>query len=59
MDCRLLVPNIDDLDALIATHPNHVWSYNFVTDRTRGGRPLKLLTVVDEYTRGCLAIAVQ
>ena len=38
---------------------NHVWAYDFVFDRTREGRPLKLFTVVDEYTgrvpddRGC------
>ena len=37
---------------------NHVWAYDFVFDRTRDGRPLKLLTVVDEFTRECLAIDV-
>ena len=42
-----------------AEHPNHVWSYDFVMDRTQDGRPLKLLTIVDEYTRECLAIAVR
>ena len=35
---------------------NHVWAYDFVFERTREGRPLKLLTVVDEFTRQCLAI---
>ncbi len=40
-------------------YPNHVWSYDFVMDRTKDGRPLKLLTVLDEYTRECLAIEVQ
>ena len=39
-------------------HRNHVWAYDFVFDRTRKGRPLKILTVVDEYTRECLAIEV-
>ena len=39
--------------------PNHVWSYDFVADRTSEGRPLKMLTVVDEYTRECLAIDVE
>ena len=39
--------------------PNHVWSYDFVADRTSDGRPLKMLTVVDEYTRECLAIDVE
>ena len=31
-----------------AEYPNHVWSYNFVMDRTQGGRPLKLLTIIDD-----------
>ena len=39
-------------------HRNHVWAYDFVFDRTRQGRPLKLLNVVDEFTRQCLAIEV-
>jgi len=39
-------------------HRNHVWAYDFVFDRTHDGRPLKLLTVVDEYSRECLAIRV-
>ena len=33
----------------------HVWAYDFVAERTPGGRPLKILTVVDEYSRECLA----
>jgi transposase InsO family protein len=37
-------------------HRNHVWSYDFLMDRTEDGRPLKLLVVIDEYTRECLAI---
>ena len=40
-------------------HRNHVWSYDFVSDRTVDGRPLKMLTVIDEYTRECLAIDVK
>lgn len=39
-------------------HKNHVWSYDFVATRTHDGRPLRLLTVLDEYTRECLAIVV-
>ncbi len=39
-----------------AEHQNHVWSYDFLMDRTEDGRQLKLLPVVDEYTRECLAI---
>ena len=41
-----------------ALHPNHVWTYDFVFDRCANGQQLKLLTVVDEYTRECLAIKV-
>jgi putative transposase len=37
---------------------HHVWSYDFVADRTDDGRPLRMLTVLDEYTRECLAIVV-
>jgi len=43
---------------LHATHANHVWAYDFVHDRTEDGRRLKILTVVDEFTRECLAIEV-
>ena len=39
-------------------HPGHVWSYDFVADRTHNGRTLRLLTVIDEFTRECLAIRV-
>jgi putative transposase len=35
-----------------------VWAYDFVADRTVDGRPLKMLTVIDEFTRQCLAISV-
>ena len=38
--------------------PNHVWSWDFVMDRTDDGRPIKILTLIDEYTRECLAIHV-
>ena len=37
---------------------NHVWSYDFVAARTHDGRSLRLLTLIDEYTRECLAIRV-
>jgi putative transposase len=37
---------------------DHVWGYDFVAERTSDGRALKILTVVDEYTRECLAIHV-
>ena len=41
-----------------ATHRNHVWSYDFLADRTEDGRQLKLLAVLDEFTRECLALEV-
>ncbi|MAI69457.1 MAG: hypothetical protein CMM01_00875 [Rhodopirellula sp.] len=41
-----------------ARYKNHVWSYDFVTDRTEDGRQLRLLVVIDEFTRECLAIEV-
>ena len=40
-------------------HRNHVWAYDFLAVRTTDGRLLKLLTIVDEYTRECLAIDVE
>ena len=40
------------------THANHVWSYDFVQTRTSDGRPIRCLTLIDEYTRECLAIMV-
>jgi putative transposase len=41
-----------------ATHPNHVWTYDFVLDACLRGTPLKVLTVMDEFTREGLAIEV-
>jgi len=38
--------------------PNHVWSYDFVEDRTHNGRKFRMLNVIDEFTRECLAIRV-
>ena len=42
-----------------AEHRNHVWSYDFVSARTHDGRTLRLLTLLDEVTRECLAIRVE
>ena len=39
-------------------HPNHVWSYDFVEDRTHDGRKFRMLNVIDEYTHECLAIRI-
>ena len=38
--------------------PNHVWSYDFVMARTHDGKAFRMLTIIDEYTRECLAIEV-
>jgi len=46
--CTRLRPLYDD----------HVWSYDFIHDRTRDGRGIRILTVIDEYTRECLALKV-
>ena len=39
-------------------HRNHVWSYDFVADRTSDGRPIRMLNIVDEYSRECLKIQI-
>jgi hypothetical protein len=41
---------------LRATHPNHVWSYDFVFIRDAYGGKIRMLTMIDEYTRRCLTI---
>jgi putative transposase len=40
-------------------HKDHVWSYDFVASRTADGRAFKILTILDEYTRECMAILVE
>ena len=40
-------------------HRHHVWFYDFVMDRTHDGRAFRMLTVIDEYSRECLAIRVE
>ncbi len=39
-------------------HRNHVWSYDFVATRTSDGRAVRMLNIIDEYTRECLDISV-
>jgi putative transposase len=39
-------------------HKDHVWSYDFVAARLANGRPIRMLNIIDEYTRECLSIAV-
>lgn len=41
-----------------AEFKNQVWAWDFVFDRTANGRPIKWLSIVDEYTRECLALEV-
>jgi len=41
-----------------AEHKNNVWAWDFLHDRTSDGRALKWFTVVDEYTRECVALEV-
>jgi transposase InsO family protein len=43
---------------LRAVRPNHVWSYDFLFDTTESGRTLKLMPILDEYTRECLVLDV-
>ncbi len=42
-----------------AEHKDHVWAWDFLHDRTSDGGPLKWFTLVDEYTRECLALEVR
>jgi len=44
---------------LRATHAKHVWSYDIVFDRTSDGRGLRILNVIDEFTRECMASIVE
>ena len=39
-------------------YPNHVWSFDFVETRTNDGRRLRLMTLIDEFSRRCLSIHV-
>jgi len=40
-------------------HQNHIWSVDFVHDKLSSGRPYKMLTVLDEYTRQALCVEVK
>jgi putative transposase len=42
-----------------ADYPNQVWAYDFVEDRTETGRKLRILTIVDEFTRRCIEVEVE
>ena len=43
---------------LRAEYPNHVWSYDFVEDRTHDARKYRMLNVVDEFTHKCIKIRI-
>lgn len=51
---RRIEPN--SIKRLRASKPNEVWSWDFVCDQTANGQSLRILSVVDEYTRQCICI---
>jgi transposase InsO family protein len=55
---RRLGTSENGITRLQARRIDHVWTYDFVKDQTLDGRSIKILTVVDEYTRECLALVV-
>ena len=55
---RRLWLNDGSIIRLRALYPDHVWSYDFVMTRTHDGRPIKILTLIDEFTREYLCIRV-
>lgn len=55
---RKRVRHIGGSAPLEATHTDHVWTYDFIHDRTEEGQLLRILTVEDEYTREGLAVMV-
>ncbi len=44
---------------LRAEHKHHVWSYDFVSDQTRDGRKVRMLNIIDEYSRTALSMEVR
>jgi transposase InsO family protein len=55
---RRRVPGHGPKPGLVASGKDDVWALDFAHDRTEDGRPLKILAVVDEHTRECLALIV-
>ena len=55
---RRLGSSVNSTLRLKALHKNHVWCWDFIHDRDVRGRPLKWLSIVDEFTRECLALEV-
>ncbi len=39
-----------------AKYPDHVWTYDFMDDMTEKGNPIRILNVIDEFTRECLEV---
>jgi putative transposase len=56
---RRLGPGANSCVRRPAEYKNHVWTWDFLHDRTSDGGPLKWFTLVDEYTRECLALEVR
>jgi len=52
---RRLFLNDGSCTRLRAERKNHVWSYDFVEDKTYNGKKIRILNIIDEYTRECLA----
>ena len=46
---------VSTAERLKAERPRHVWSWDFVEDQTENGSRFRILTLIDEYTRECLA----
>ncbi len=56
---RLLGVGENGVSRRRAEYKDHVWSYDFVMDQTEDGRALKMMPIVDEYTRECLYVEVE
>ena len=57
--CKIRRARPPQAERVRATKPNEVWSYDFVHDRLENGMGLKMLTVLDEFTRECLGLLVE
>lgn len=53
---RIANPGENSTVRLAPAYRNHIWCYDFIFDSTANGRPIKILPILDEYTRECLAI---
>ena len=56
--CKTRRTRVAQAERVRAEQPNQVWSYDFIHDRLENGGGLKMLTVLDEFTRECLGILV-